>query len=55
MDIKKSAHLNIRINPELKEKFNQICEQEHRSQAQQIEYWIENYKFKDKEKDKEEG
>jgi len=55
MEKKKSDHIHIRINSTLKEKFNQICEQEHRSQAQQIEYWIENYKFKDKEKDKEEG
>ena len=47
MDIKKSDHLNMRINPEIKERLNLICQQEHRSQAEQIEYWIENYKFKD--------
>ena len=35
---KKSDHLNIRINPILKEKLMQICQQEHRSQAAQIEY-----------------
>lgn len=47
MDIKKSDHLNMRISPEFKEKLNLICQQEHRTQSAQIEYWIENYKLED--------
>jgi len=43
----KSDHVAIRIKPELKEKLIKIAELEPRSQSQQIEYWIDNYKLKE--------
>jgi len=36
----KDAHVNIRTTDEHKKKLAAICKQEHRSQSQQIEYWI---------------
>ena len=40
--------ISVKISKELKGKFDNILLKEHRSQAQQIEYWIENYKLNDK-------
>lgn len=37
----KSTQINVRISPTLKKQFQQICLAEHRSQAEQIAYWIE--------------
>jgi len=45
----KTSPLSARISPEAKEKLLQICEQEHRSQGAQIEYWISQFKLKEKE------
>jgi hypothetical protein len=44
---KKSGDLHTRISPEAKEKLDKICQQEHRSQGAQIEYWISQYDLHD--------
>jgi hypothetical protein len=44
---KKSGDLHTRILPEAKEKLDKICQQEHRSQGAQIEYWISQFKLND--------
>ncbi|MDD2569132.1 MAG: hypothetical protein PHN47_01345 [Clostridia bacterium] len=49
----KTATLTIRISPEAKAKLEPICEQEHRSQSQQIEHWIAGHKLKSFEQDSE--
>lgn len=43
----KTSPLSARISPEAKEKFEKICQQEHRSQGAQIEYWISQFKLND--------
>jgi len=45
----KSDYLHARIAPDFKRKLEQICEQEHRSQAAQIECWIKQYKLNEEE------
>ena len=47
MQAKKSDNLHIRIDPAMKEKLNQICQQEHRTQSAQVEYWISQFKLKE--------
>ena len=47
----KTTTLTIRISPEAKAKLEPICEQEHRSQSQQIEHWIAGYKLQRLEQD----
>lgn len=46
----KTDTLTIRIKPEIKTKLFKIAEAEHRSAAQQIEYWIANYKLNEQKK-----
>ena len=43
----KEANINVRVDQESKERFLAICQKEHRSQSEQIIYWIENYKEKE--------
>ena len=40
----KTANITVRATPETKAKLEQICKQEHRSQADQIAYWVEKHK-----------
>ena len=47
MQAKKSDNLHIRIDPIMKEKLNQICQQEHRTQSAQVEYWVSQFKLKE--------
>ena len=39
----KTLGLSIRITPTMKNKFIIICTKEHRSQSDQIAYWISQY------------
>jgi len=48
----KTSQLSARISPESKEKFLQICDQEHRSQGAQIEYWISQFKLKEQDSER---
>lgn len=48
----KSANINVRVDQAVKDRLQEICEKEHRTQAEQIAYWIENYKS-DKESGKD--
>lgn len=41
----KDSALYIRIDQTIKDKLNEICKREHRTQSEQISYWIENYKL----------
>ena len=43
------AQLSIIISDEAKEKLEKIAKKEKRSMSKQIEWWIENYKLKEKE------
>lgn len=45
----KEANINIRVDQESKEKFLEICRKEHRSQSEQIIYWIEQHTKKEGE------
>lgn len=42
----KDTRIHVRINQEIKDKLVKICEEEHRSQSEQIAYWILNHKSK---------
>jgi hypothetical protein len=42
----KKIYITVRANAETKEKLKRICDETQRSQGQQIEYWIKNYKLK---------
>lgn len=42
----KTTNINIRVTQETKDRLQEICDKEHRTQAEQISYWIENYKEK---------
>ena len=46
----KTTSLTIRLAPESKAKLTAICQMEHRSQSQQIEYWIDSYKLMERMK-----
>ena len=43
----KKEAISVRVSEEIKAKFLSICEKEHRTQPEQIAYWIENYKQKE--------
>lgn len=45
----KDSALYIRIDQTIKDKLNEICKREHRTQSEQISYWIENYKLNTEE------
>jgi len=45
----KKEAISVRVSEEIKAKFIAICEKEHRTQPEQIAYWVENYK-RDNEK-----
>ncbi|HZK71095.1 MAG TPA: ribbon-helix-helix protein, CopG family [Clostridia bacterium] len=40
----KDTYIHIRVTQELKDKLNEICKDEHRSQSEQIAYMVEHYK-----------
>jgi predicted DNA-binding protein len=40
----KDTYIHIRVSQEIKDKLNKICKDEHRSQSEQIAYWIESHK-----------
>lgn len=39
--MKKTTFIDIRVTPETKDQLNAICKSEHRSQSEQITYWID--------------
>lgn len=41
----KTSNIHVRVAEETVEGFKKICEREHRSQAQQIEYWVSANNF----------
>lgn len=45
----KKEAISVRVSFDTKEKLLAICEQEHRTQSEQISYWIENYKLEEKD------
>jgi len=48
----KTEKISARVSPEAKDKLDKICQQEHRSQGAQIEYWISQFKLNE-EKDED--
>ena len=45
----KDHDIYIRVEKDIKEKLKEICKKEHRTQSDQISYWIENYKLNTEE------